>query len=364
MCWLIFWIAICVGADVRASGRAERTNLLVFKATANTSKPVKTTNDWEARRSSIVAAFQQLTGPFPEKSKRGPVDLQIMEEKDCGDYTLRRIDYSAEPGARVPAYLLVPKAVLTQRNGSEGASPYHTRNKWPAVLSLHSTQPNAEKATAGVTPYAGNEHGVELVKRGYVVLAPPYPLLGDYYPDLKNLGYVSGTMKAIWDNVRALDVLESLPFVRTNGFGAIGHSLGGHNAIYTAVFDPRIKVVVSSCGFDSYVDYMNGDIKGWTSERYMPRLLQYKDRLTEVPVDFYELIAALAPRRCFINAPKGDTNFKWHSVASIVHAARPVFALYGAAGHLHLEQPNCGHEFPEAMRKAAYEMVDAELKGP
>ena len=33
-------------------------------------------------------------------------------------------------------------------------------------------------------------------------------------------------------------------------FGALGHSLGGHNAIFTAVFDPRLKVVVSSCGFD------------------------------------------------------------------------------------------------------------------
>ena len=60
-------------------------------------------------------------------------------------------------------------------------------------------------------------------------------------------------MKAIWDNVRGLDFLESLSFVKRGKFGAIGHSLGGHNAIYTAVFDDRITVVVSSCGFDSFV---------------------------------------------------------------------------------------------------------------
>lgn len=60
--------------------------------------------------------------------------------------------------------------------------------------------------------------------------------------------YESGTMKAIWDNIRALDVLESLSFVRQGAFATIGHSLGGHNSVYTAVFDKRLRVVVSSCG--------------------------------------------------------------------------------------------------------------------
>src|SRR5205807_3270171 len=139
-------------------------------------------------------------------------------------------------------------------------------------------------------------------------------LMANYQPDLKALGYRSGTMKAIWDNIRALDLLESLAFVKRQRFGALGHSLGGHNAIFTAVFDPRIAVVVSSCGFDSFQDYMDGDIKGWTSERYMPRLLEYRARLAEIPFDFYELIGALAPRLVFISAPRGDTNFKWRSV--------------------------------------------------
>src|SRR5207248_5205470 len=110
----------------------------------------------------------------------------------------------------------------------------------------------------------------ELAERGFVTLAPNYPLLAKYQPDLKALGWQSGTMKAVWDNVRGLDLLDSLAFVKHGAYGTIGHSLGGHNSIYTAVFDDRIKVVVSSCGFDSYVDYMDGNIKGWTSDRYMP----------------------------------------------------------------------------------------------
>src|SRR5439155_14627525 len=126
-----------------------------------------------------------------------------------------------------------------------------------------------------------------------------------------------------------LDLLESLPFVKRGRFGAIGHSLGGHNAIFTAVLDERIKVIVSSCGFDSFLDYMNGDIKGWTSDRYMPKLLDYRDRLTDVPFDFHELIGALAPRHVFISAPLGDTNFRWRSVDAVAKAASQVYALYG-----------------------------------
>jgi hypothetical protein len=169
-------------------------------------------------------------------------------------------------------------------------------------------------------------------------------------------------MKAIWDNMRGLDYLESLPFVRKGRFGAIGHSLGGHNAIYTAVFDQRIAVVVSSCGFDSFVDYMDGNIKGWTSERYMPRLLDYKSHLNDVPFDFYELVGALAPRTVFINAPTGDTNFKYRSVDQIVAAAMPVYDLFGARADLRVAHPDCGHDFPPEIREQAYQILDQSLR--
>ena len=228
------------------------------------------------------------------------------------------------------------------------------------MLALHQTHPLGQKVVVGLSNSTNDEYGVGLVKRGFVVLAPPYPLLANYQPDLKKLGYVSGTMKAIWNNIRGLDLLESLSYVRTNGFGAIGHSLGGHNSIYTAVFDERIKVVVSSCGFDSFRDHMNGNIRGWTSERYMPRLLEYP--LSGLPFDFYEVIAALAPRRVFVNAPLGDTNFKWQSVDAVCGQARKVYAVYGRSDRLIVEHPDCGHLFPKQMQEKAFELMEQVLK--
>jgi len=202
-----------------------------------------------------------------------------------------------------------------------------------------------------------------------VTLAPSYPLLAKYQPDLAKLGWSSGTLKAVWDNRRGLDLLESLPYVRPGGFGAIGHSLGGHNSVYTAVFDERIKVVVSSCGLDAFVDYYDGDEKnwhlerGWCQTRYMPQLAKYRGKLAEIPFDFPELIAALAPRHVLIVAPTRDDNFRAASVDRIAAAARPVFELHGHADRLRVEHPECTHDFPPERREAAYQLFDTVLRG-
>ncbi|HUR46035.1 MAG TPA: hypothetical protein VMZ27_09195 [Candidatus Saccharimonadales bacterium] len=323
-----------------------RTNLLLFVGKQGNAEPVKTAADWSNRRKMILKAMQEVMGQLPDKAKRCALDPVVVEETDCGTFVRRLVRYHSEPGGLVPAYLLVPKEVLAGKG------------KAPAVLGLHQTHPLGQKVVVGLGASPDDEYGVELVKKGFVVLAPPYPLLADYNPDLTALGYRSGTMKAIWDNMRGLDYLESLPFVKTNGFGVIGHSLGGHNGIYTAVFDERIRVIISSCGFDSFRDYKGGQIKGWTHPRYMPRLLDY--RLDELPFDFHELIGALAPRRCFISAPLGDSNFKWRSVDAVVQSARPIYRLLGTPNALQVVHPDCAHGFPASIRAEAYGALEEQ----
>jgi hypothetical protein len=300
--------------------------------------------NWPIERTLILSNMQQVMGPLPAVSRRCALDVQVLEETDGGAFIRRRIAYTSEPGSRVDAFLLVPKQ----------------SGKLPGVLALHQTHPLGSKVVIGLGNSPNDEYGVELATRGYIVLAPPYPLLADYKPDLKKLGYASGTMKAIWDNIRALDVLESVPTVKKGAFGAIGHSLGGHNALFTAVFDDRIKVVATSCAFDSFRDYMNGNIRGWTSDRYMPRLLDYQ--LDTLPFDFHDVLAALSPRHVFVSAPVGDTNFKWRSVDSVAREARQVYRMHKAEENLQIVHPDCGHVFPPEMREQAYRVFDKVLR--
>src|SRR5205085_7435538 len=169
----------------------------------------------------------------------------------------QKLTFAVEKGDRVPAYLFLP---------SDG------KEKKPAVLCLHQTTRigKGEPASLGGLPTL--HYALHLAERGYVTLAPDYPSFGDYPYDFARSDFKSGSMKAIWNNMRAVDLLQSLPEVDAEKIGCIGHSLGGHNTMFTMAFDERIKVGVSNCGFNSFAKYEGGNLKGWTSARYMPRI--------------------------------------------------------------------------------------------
>ncbi len=94
----------------------------------------------------------------------------------------------------------------------------------------------------------------------------------------------------------------------------------------------------------------------------MPRLADYHGRPAHIAFDFHELIGALAPRVCFINAPLRDGNFKWRSVDTIAAAASPVYQLHGAPQNLRVEHPDCDHDFPQSARELAYRLFDEHLR--
>ncbi|MCA9139485.1 MAG: acetylxylan esterase [Planctomycetales bacterium] len=345
------------GETVAANQRLPRTNLLLFHDQNRKVTPVRSIDDWLRRRQEIVDGMQHVMGALPGEEKRCALEIRVEEEVECVGYVQQRITYQSEPGCRVPAYLLIPDAVREQPN-----------QKFPAVLCLHPTDNKiGHQVVVDSNAKPNRQYASELAARGFITLAPSYPLLANYQPDLKTLGWKSGTMKAVWDNIRGLDLLQSLPSVDGRGFGCIGHSLGGHNSVYTAVFDARIKVVVSSCGLDSYLDYYGGDAarwypeQGWCQTRYMPGLAQYRGRLDEIPFDFHEMIGALAARHVLIAAPLHDSNFSAASVDRIAAAARPVFALYGHTDRLQVEHPDCDHDFPTETREIAYRLLEQAL---
>lgn len=329
-----------------------RTNLLQYrKAPGAAAAQAASPSQWQSRRSEALEAFQSVAGKLPGRERACALEPITDEETDCGTYVRRLISYQSQPGGRVPAYLCIPKSAL---NGA----------KAPAVLCLHPTDNKVGfKVVVGLGGKPHRQYAAELAERGFVTLSPSYPLLADYQPDLKSLDMPTGTMKAIWDNLRGLDYLETLPFVDAKrGFAAIGHSLGGHNAIFTSVFDERVRVVVSSCGFDSLLDYYGGNLKGYVQERYMLSMLQFANDAPSAPWDYYELIACLAPRLVYVNAPVRDANFRWDSVDRIADAARPVFALHGKAENLLVRHPDCEHDFPDSERLESYEWIARGLQ--
>ena len=313
-------------------------------------RPILTPGDLAIRRQHILAHMHQVMGPLPDRTKLVPLNVQKLEEVPLEGLLREKIEYQTEADTRVRAYLFRP------------AKP--PAKKLPAVLCLHQTIGIGKQEPAGLGGSPNLHYALHLAQRGYVTLAPDYPSFGDYKYDFAPAhGYISGSMKAIWDNMRAVDLLEGLEQVDAKRIGCIGHSLGGHNTMFTAVFDERIKALVSNCGFTRFPKYYGGQLKGWTSDRYMPVINnKYANNPNLVPFDFPEIVAAFAPRAFLASSPKGDSNFEVSGVVDSIASAQRIYDLLGVSDRLQANYPDCAHDFPEDVRKVAYAFFDKHLQ--
>lgn len=337
-----------VAADQAAPFYADKNDLLVYRDPDGEMWPVESGEEWQVRRRHILANMQQVMGPLPGKDRRCPLDVKEEAEFDHPDgYRRLTISFSPEPGDRLEAYLLIPTV---------------RRARSPAMLCLHQTTSIGKDEPAGLGGADNLHYAAELAARGYVTLAVDYPNFGTYQFDPYEHGYASATMKGIWNHIRAVDLLCSRLEVDPERIGVIGHSLGGHNSLFVAAFDQRLKCVVTSCGFNSFPQYKHGDLTGWSHRGYMPRIAERYDRdPKQMPFDFTEVLAAMAPRAVFVSAPQHDANFAIEGVRQCVTAAWPVYELFEASEQLHTHYPDAAHDFPPESRQRAYKWLDEHL---
>lgn len=354
---LVSAIQCCISAQAQELLDVQvHANLDVINPSDPSSGEIQTIDDWRLRRDAIRRNIEIVMGPLPDRSGLGTVDHQVVDEVELGEGLIRRrIEYITEKGDskrkedRVRAFLFLP--ALTK------GMPR------PAILCLHQTTGIGKEEPAGLGGSKNLHYALELAQRGYVTLAPDYPSFGEHGYDFgSNTQWASGSMKAIWDNMRAIDLLVQLPSVDPSRVGCIGHSLGGHNTIFTSFFDERIAVAVSSCGFTRFHKYYGGNLRGWSSDRYMPRIANsYSSNPNLVPFDFPELIAGIAPRAFFTSSPVRDDNFEVTGVRETIERASKIFRVHSAEGQLKAIYPESAHDFPPQAREEAYRFIDSVL---
>ncbi|HYV40125.1 MAG TPA: VCBS repeat-containing protein, partial [Gemmataceae bacterium] len=321
---------------------SDRLKLMVVKDEAGKEKAVKTTFDWGQRRAQILAAVQAVMGPLPDSYQRVPLDMKVLEETATESYVRKKITYNSDFNGSVPAYLLVPKNV---RKGA------------PAMICLHDDTPEGTKEPAGLGGRESMQYAHELAKRGFVCLVPDYPNFGEHLSKDVAKGYQSAAMKAVWDNIRGIDLLETMPEVNNRRIGIIGHGMGGQNALLTAAFDYRLAGVVSSCGFTTFPH--NKDLDALR----MPMLKKaYNNDPAKIPFDYAELIATIVPRGVFVNAPTKDTVMDVQGVKATLTSVTPVYQLRKAGGSLKFVYPETSRDFPTATRTEAYAWLEQKLK--
>lgn len=357
---LIFFFLLVISLLTVACAPYSAGDLLFYRDSSGLKRPVNTTADWDLKCRQILEGMQKGMGKLPDRSALPAPDIQISDSLKAAGYTRFTISLTVADNETVPAYLYVP-------------SRSDAGKKHPAMLVLHETGDSGKQLVDGESPGGHRALAKELAQRGYVVIAPDYPSMGelkDY--DFEKDRYQSGTMKAIINHMRCVDLLEAREDVDPERIGVIGHSLGGHNAMFAGAFDPRLKIIVSSCGW-TLMDYYNigeegvkkygGRLGPWAQERYMPLLRdQYNLDAEKIPFDFDEVIAAIAPRAFFSNSPLEDSNFDVKGVRKGIAAASEVYRFLKAEDNLQVHYPDAGHDFPLEVRLQAYRFIDKILE--
>jgi pimeloyl-ACP methyl ester carboxylesterase len=335
----------------------EQSQLLTFIDAEGHQVPVTTKTEWNKKRMQILDDMQLVMGDLPEKSGLPDFDLHYTDSLEGNNYKRYTINFLAAENERVTAYLYIPSGGKTDQ-------------RIPAMLTLHETDSLGKGSVDGQGKNINLAYAKELAQRGYIVIAPDYPSFGESHNyNFENDRYESGTMKGIFNHIRCIDLLQSMPVVDPERIGVIGHSLGGHNSIFVGAFDERLKVVVSSCGWTGY-DFYNigeelakkygGRLGPWAQERYMPLLREkYELDAEQIPFDFDEMISAIAPRVFFSSSPVNDSNFDVKGVQHVMGDVTNVYRFLDVPGNVHVYYPDCKHDFPTEMRTKAYALIDS-----
>jgi cephalosporin-C deacetylase-like acetyl esterase len=213
----------------------------------------------------------------------------------------------------------------------------------PVVIWLHPYSYNSGYGSAA----RGRTPAVELARLGYAMFAFDQIGFGtrveegrgfyQRYPHWSLMGRMVADVRA------AIDALSNLDCIDPERIYCVGYSMGATVGLHAAALDPRIKGVVSVCGFSPFrcstpaKEKANAILAKYSHlHGLMPQLGFFLDSPKRVPYDFHEVLGLVAPRPLMVVAPELDWDNVQADVRDCVKEAGKVYKLLGAQDNLHL----------------------------
>ncbi len=308
--------------------------------------PIRSRARWESERRRVRRDWMTFLGPMP--ADRPPLEMEVLEEEELeGDLVRQLLRYNAEAGVRVEGYLLGPAAASA-------------RDRRAGVVVMHQTSSLTIDLAAGVNGPEEQQVGLKLARRGLVAFCPRCFLWQDAGNFLEAMARFKKRHpealcmhKMLWDAMRGVDLLQSLPQVDASRIGAAGHSLGAIESLYLAAFDERVKATVAS---EAGMDF---SFTNW----HDPWFLGPAIRGPDFKLNHHQLLALTAPRAFLLlagesgrHAADGDRSWPF------IEAALKVYRLYGSPARLGIYNHGKGHTLPPLAFRRMAEWLETYLR--
>ena len=299
-----------------------RAELQLLALRFNTSVP-----SWEARADEVRRGILEGAGldPLPVRQRMDRVtSAKIIKN----GYTIENVGIEISPGYWLTGNLYRPVGRSGRVPAIAHAIGHFKKEGW-----LTRTQREMQ-ARAG-----------HLAQMGAVVFA--YDMVG--WGETRQVPHSSDRALALqlWNSIRVIDFLESLPDVDPKRIAMIGASSGGTQTILTAAVDPRIAVSVP------VVKVTAMTAGGCTCETGMP--IRSRTHTNNA-----EIAALVAPKPLLIVTDGGDDTKHFPELEEPY--IRGIYELYGAGSrfrNVHLADE--GHDFGINKRKAVYDFLAEHL---
>ncbi len=313
--------------------------------------------DLAALQKSLREKFLALLDGLP--TAQGAPPTRSVGQIEADDYRVEKLVWQSFPGYFVPALLYRPRAIAT---------------RLPAVLSPcgHSTTGKADDTY--------QQLHVNLVKRGFIVLT--YDPVGQgersqfwdaerqksrfnmscgEHAVLGNPLYLLGTSLAryrIWDGMRGIDYLASLPEVDSTRIGCVGNSGGGTLTAYISALDPRVAAAAICCYITTLPRRMANRIQADPAADPEQDIFGF----VSAGIDHAGLLALLAPRPVLIGAARLDF-FPIEGTRESFAEAKRLYEIADAGERIGRFEAAAKHGLTLPLREAVYGWFERWLAG-
>ena len=331
-------LAACLAAQGQIPAQDARNVNLPNTDTHFAARTYKTLAEWQSRRGFLRQQILSAAGLLPLFPKND-LHPQIFGRTEYQGYSIEKVLLETLPGYYLGGNLYRPLKAAPPQG-------------FPAVLTPHGHWTNGRLEDTAICSVPAR--AISLARQGYVVLA--YDMVG--YNDSIQTPHDFGEKPVeqlwgfgsfgllLWNGIRVVDFLETLPGVNPKMIGATGASGGGTQTYTLTAVDDRVR-------FSAPANMVSFTMQGGGVCENAPGL-----RLDTNNVEF---AAMMAPRPMFMAAATGD--WTRNMLKEEYPAVRAIYDLYGKGGDVEALLLDAPHNYNQANREGMYAFFGKHVLG-